>query len=60
MMAKVVGRQVLDKSITISLGQLLDLAPNLTDYVKSQVFPELTTKSTTMKMSKGQGRNVIL
>jgi hypothetical protein len=35
MMAKVVGHQVLDMSITISLEQLLDLAPNLTNYMKS-------------------------
>jgi hypothetical protein len=50
----------LDTSITILLGQLLDLAPNLTDYVKSQVFSEPITKSITMKMSKGQRRNAIL
>jgi hypothetical protein len=37
-LAKVVGHQILDISITISLGQLLNLTPNLTDYVKSQVF----------------------
>jgi hypothetical protein len=60
MMAKVVGRQVLDTSITVSLGQLLDLVPNLTNYVKSQVFPVPTTKPTTMKMPKGQGSNVTL
>jgi hypothetical protein len=60
MMAKVVGRQVLDTSITILLGQLLDLAPNLTDYVKFQVFLEPTIKPITIKMSKGQGSNATL
>jgi hypothetical protein len=35
----------------ISLGQLLDLAPNLTKYVKAQVFEECIHKPTTMKMS---------
>jgi hypothetical protein len=59
-LAKVVGHQIMDTSITISLGELLNLTPNLTDYVKSQVFPEPTTKPTTMKMSKGQGSNVTL
>ena len=52
MMAKVVGHQVLNMSITISLEQHLDIAPNLIDYVKSQVFLEPTTRPTTMKMLK--------
>jgi hypothetical protein len=59
-LAKVVGRQILDTSIRISLCQFLNLVPNITDYVKSQVFPEPITRSTTMKMFKGQRRNVTL
>jgi hypothetical protein len=42
------------------LEQLLDLVPNLIDYVKSQVFLEPATKPTTMKMPKGQGSNMTL
>jgi hypothetical protein len=44
-LAKVVGRQILDTSIMISFKQLLNLAPNLMEYMKSQVFLELTHKA---------------
>ena len=59
-----VGRKILDSPITVSLGQLLKMAPNITEFVKAHLFPGLgpdkdsgpgqtpAVKPTTSKTSK--------
>ena len=45
--ATVVGRKILDSPITVSLGQLLKMAPNLTEFVKAHVFPDMVADQPT-------------
>ena len=42
--AQQVSRQILETPITVSLGELLKVAPNITDYVKAKVFPSTVSQ----------------